>query len=382
MKGMLNKGIASVLSAALIMGLTPAIPDMSIKSYADEAIDTTPSVQAYADKATLMGSTFAPGADGTNKNVGLLYFGTNGTDPQKWYILGKDDQVKDEKGNDTDNIAIFAASDILSSQCFNANSSSYHEYNVSEGNKNDISYVKGKPDTNNKVAPNHYGGSDIRSALRKMSGEEEDTTAEKKYNKYFTDTEKKMMQKTTVLTQDYDTVTDSTGNTYNKLYTTSDKLYLASGEYSTDKIIYVGGVSKSEGYDAADEYTSIKLSWENYWNSKTQYFWLRSPVSSLDSFALSAFPGNGGSIGFIWVNYRYGVRPASNLDLSSVLFASAADAAPTESDEENGGKITTSGTDQDAMILRLDGSNKNIGTFTYNEHGITVTKGTTGSTTG
>ena len=29
-----------------------------------------------------------------------------------------------------------------------------------------------------------------------------------------------------------------------------------------------------------------------------------------------------------------------------------------------------------------DGSKQNIGTFTYNEHGITVTKGTTGSTTG
>ena len=51
----------------------------------------------------------------------------------------------------------------------------------------------------------------------------------------------------------------------------------------------------------------------------------------------------------------------------------------------HGGTITTSGADQAAMILCLDGSDENIGTFTYNEHGITVTKGTAvgnGSTTG
>ena len=96
----LNRGIASVLSAALLVGMSPAIPDIGIKSYADSAtaIDTAaPSVQAYADKATLMDETFAPGDDGTNDTVGLLYFGKNSNETsQKWYILGKDAQVKDE----------------------------------------------------------------------------------------------------------------------------------------------------------------------------------------------------------------------------------------------------------------------------------------------
>ena len=68
-----------------------------------------------------------------------------------------------------------------------------------------------------------------------------------------------LSQSVTLLTHEYSN---------NHLYTTSDKLYLASGEYSTDKIIYAGSVDKSEGYVAADEYTSIKLSWKNYREDK------------------------------------------------------------------------------------------------------------------
>ena len=362
-RGRLNRGIATVLSAALLVGMSPAIPDMSLKAYADTAtaIDmAAPSVQAYADKTTLMDETFAPGTDGKNETVGLLYFGTNGTDPQKWYILGKDDQVKDEEGNDTDNIAIFAASNITNN-CFYKEMKS-HSY-VGDA---DEAYVT-ESEKPSSVCGNHYGESDIRSALRKMAGEEEDTSEGKVYDRYFTTTEKKMLQKTKVLTHEYNN---------NHLYTTNDKLYLASGEYRTDKIIYVGSVGESGGYVANDEYTSIKLSCENYWHSSSM-FWLRSPYSFYSDYALFALPRDGGISGCGVSSGDRGVRPASNLNLKDVLFASAAPAA--ESVNATGGIIKTSETEQAAMTLRLDGSDKHIGSFTYDDSVIKVKHGSTKS---
>ena len=67
------------------------------------------------------------------------------------------------------------------------------------------------------------------------------------------------------------------------------------------------------------------------------------------------------------------MRPASNLNLSSVIFASAAEAATSSS--ATGGKITTSDTAPAVMTLRMDGSNEDIGTFEYNADGIAVKKG-------
>ena len=370
MKGMLNKGIASVLSAALIMGLTPAIPDMSIKSYADEAIDTTPSVQAYADKDTLMGDAFAPDKEtGKSDNIGLLYFGKNGNGVlQKWYILGKDNGVKDENGNDTDNIAIFAAFNITSLAIYKDRNS--HNY---IGDKDEV-YVT-ESETPSSVDSNHYGESDIRQALRNMAGDEGTDT----YN-YFTATEKTLMQKTKVLTHEYSN---------NHLYTTNDKLYLASGDISTQNIINVGNVSESAGgCAAADEYTSIKLYYKNYWgsSSKNDLFWLRSPATdsanSHTNYNTHYAWDSAGWIGLSDVEAAGSIRPASNLNLSSVLFASAAPASTNDTQPESGADVETYDITDDAMSLRLDGGDEiseSIGTVYYSkeENAVIATKGDT-----
>ena len=39
-RGRLNRGIASVPSAALLVSITPAIPDICLKSYAETVTDT------------------------------------------------------------------------------------------------------------------------------------------------------------------------------------------------------------------------------------------------------------------------------------------------------------------------------------------------------
>ena len=168
-----------------------------------------------------------------------------------------------------------------------------------------------------------------------------------------------------------------TGGGKPSYYTTEDKLYLASGKYE-DTNIYVGSSSDDAG-------KGIKLSASTYWKKESDggfsgtWIWLRSPDTSYSNLELYAHPYYGSINSFEIVSNSDGVRPASNLNLSSVLFASAAPAA--ESVNATGGIIKTSETEQAAMTLRLDGSDKNIGSFTYNKDGITVTKGTTESTT-
>ena len=113
------------------------------------------------------------------------------------------------------------------------------------------------------------------------------------------------------------------------------------------------------------------LAMSSYWRNG-DLFWLRSPTGD-DDCAMLARLGDcvyGGR-----VSYVFAVQPASNLDLSSVLFASAATAASSDTKSE---KIT----DSAAMTLRLDGTGKDIGTVTYNTTtgDIKVVKGTTSQT--
>lgn len=107
-----------------------------------------------------------------------------------------------------------------------------------------------------------------------------------------------------------------------------------------------------------------------YWDL-IEWFWLRSPNDNNDNNALLAAPGNG--VFDYGVFRAHGVRPASNLNLSSVLFASAGTAA------SSGTAVSGTIASDTAMTLRLDGTDKNIGTVTYNTAtgDIKVAKGST-----
>ena len=308
-----KKGMAFVLSLAMVAGLVPAMSGGANKVQAASGSGTEPSVSAYATKTQLMDGTFAPNADGTAVNYGKIVFGkkSDGTTAQEWYILGKDEGVSG------DNTIIFAASPIATGQQFNS-STSNKSFDSSFG-----VYASNPSD----VYPNHYGASDLRVALQGMT----------KNINYFTTAEQGLMNATTVKTED-------TKNS-NVTYTTTDKLYALQGNYDYDKQLWAG---------TSD---STVLAMSSYW-SNGFLFWLRSPYASNDNRALHANPS-------IYVNSDsvdrgYAVQPASNLKLSSVLFASAATAAsrfPVEA-----GTIAL----DKAMTLRLDGTGKNIGTVTYN----------------
>ena len=328
-----KKGMAFVLTFAMIAGLVPAMSGGANKVQAASGSGTEPSVSAYATKTQLMDNTFAPNADGTAENYGMIVFGkkSDGITAQEWYILGED------KGVSGDNTIIFATSPIATGQKFN---SSYD-------NKSFASSFGVYASNPSEVYANHYGASELRVALQGMATN----------TNYFTTAEQGLMNATTVKTKD-------TKNS-NVTYTTTDKLYALQGNNYGDKKLLAGTSDSTV--------LAVYSYWDGYSWSNDSVFWLRSPYADDANIASLGFTGSG--VGSRNVDYDYAVRPASNLNLSSVLFASAATAASSDTKSE---KIT----DSAAMTLRLDGTGKDIGTVTYNTTtgDIKVVKGSTSQT--
>lgn len=326
-----KKGMAFVLSLAMVAGLVPAMSGGANTVQAATGSGTEPSVTAYATKDQLM-TAFNPDSNGYATTIGKLVFGKNSSSvAQEWYILGRDTGVSG------DNTIIFAASPIARKQAFEDDDS----------NKKTFASSFGVYETNpSDVYQNHYGASDLRVALKNMATN----------TSYFTTAEQGLMNPTTVTTND---ILNST------IYTTTDKLYALTAD------------------GAGFPYTTIKVGSDNntvlaessYWRSG-ELFWLRSPsdLDSSDNIAWVAYPGKYvyGSI----VSTKFAVQPASNLNLSSVLFASAATAASSDKAEA---RTIADGT---AMTLRLDGTGKDIGTATYNTTtgDIKAVKGATSQT--
>ena len=326
-----RKGMAFVLSLAMVAGLVPAMSGGANTVQVATGSGTEPSVTAYATKDQLM-TAFNPDSNGDATTIGKLVFGKNSSSvAQEWYILGRDTGVSG------DNTIIFAASPIATGKVFENDWQRYKTFASSFG-----VYETNPSD----VYQNHYGASDLRVALKNMATN----------TSYFTTAEQGLMNPTTVTTND---ILNST------IYTTTDKLYALTAD------------------GAGFPYTTIKVGSDNntvlaessYWRSG-ELFWLRSPsdLDSSDNIAWVAYPGKYvyGSI----VSTKFAVQPASNLNLSSVLFASAATAASSDKAEA---RTIADGT---AMTLRLDGTGKDIGTATYNTTtgDIKAVKGATSQT--
>ena len=327
-----KKGMAFVLSLAMVAGLVPAMSGGANTVQAATGSGTEPSVTAYATKAQLM-TAFTPDANGTVTTKGKLVFGkkSDGTTAQEWYILGKDEGVSG------DNTIIVAASPIARGQKFNSDISNKNDENL----WSDCVYSEA---TITEVYANHYGASELRDTLQGMATN----------TSYFTSAEQGLMNATTVTTKD----TKNSSVTY----TTTDKLYALQGDYDNDQYLWAG----------TDDSTVLAMS--SYLRNG-EWFWLRSPYGGSGDFALCADRGYYVILGRVDIDFGSPVQPASNLDLSSVLFASAATAASSDTKSE---KIT----DSAAMTLRLDGTGKDIGTVTYNTTtgDIKVVKGSTSQT--
>lgn len=301
MKKKIKRGIAALSAAVMFLGLLPLTPDNTITV---QAAGNEPSLAAYASKDQLMDNTFAPKADGTANNVCKIAFGQDAT--WQWYVLGQDTGVSG------DNTVIFAASPIAIDVSFN--------YDAVE-----------KDYSGEKVYANHYGASDLRDKLRNMVA---GTT-------YFSEAQKALIQETTVTLED-------TKN--NKIYTTTDKLYVPVTEINNNTV----KVGSSNGKI---------LSCSAYW-SKGSIFWTRSigTLGEENDWILVANPESTRTNGNL-VDSTADIRPAANLNLTNVLFAFAGRAA------EGNTTVSTSS----PMILRLDGTGKSIGTVTYNAETKVIT---------
>lgn len=299
MKKGLKRGLAIALSAAMVVGIAPMAPGNVSRVQAEESTESGLKATVYATKDQLM--NFSP--DSSAK----LVFGKNDQgNAQEWYVLGKDDGVE------VDNAVIFATESMTTG--------------MFDSNNNSNTYIEGNKEY--PVHPNHYGASALRHTLQEMVSADSNT--------YFSVAEKSLMQETTITTKDVLNQKD---------YTTSDKLYaLASEDQYYYQKMYVGSNNDKE-LDVT------------FCGNNTD-FWLRTPCENRIQLnqALCAYPNNGW-VGGTTVQLSNGVRPASNLNLSSVLFASAAPASGSAAY----GEIA----DGTAMTLRLDGSDKNIGTVNY-----------------
>lgn len=312
-RNQMKKGIAALLSGVLAFGMTAGvIPEFGDSMRSVRAATGKPSVTAYATKDQMMDDTFAPDDNtGTALKYGKLVFGKNNIgEAQEWYILGKDEGVSG------DNTIIFAASPIDTGKVFSLNDSN-KSFNSSFG------VYASKP---TDVYPNHYGASELRLLLLGMP---ENT-------RHFTTAERGLMNATSVRTKDMKN---------DMFYITRDKLYALQGNLDDDKKLWAG----------TNDSTVLAMS--SYWSNGSG-FWLRSPHTSDDYRALLAKPDN--SFNYNSVGHEDAVQPASNLNLSRVLFASAATAASSDT-----AKLGTIALDK-AMTLRLDGTGKKIGTVTYN----------------
>ena len=310
-----KKGTAVALTAALLAGLVPALPGAAVSVKAAGGTTKSPSVSTYATKDQMMNGTFKPNSEGSAWNYGRLLFGKNSRGgAQQWYILGKDSGVSG------DNTILFATSPIAKDKKFNSSENNKNDKNL----WSDCDYYGGT--LVQEVWANHYGASDLRAALKTMATS----------TSYFTTAEQLLMNPTTVKTMDNKNVGG---------YHTTDKLYALAAD---------GNKSTSIKAGTGD---SVVLDTRSYWSSEIR-FWLRTPYGNESRNALFVNPND--CVGFISVDCDRAVQPASNLNLSTVLFASAGEAASSDTAVA---KTIRSGT---AMTLRLDGSGKNIGTVTYN----------------
>ena len=306
-KGRIVGLLSGVLTFGMAAGLYPGGGTETVLNVqAAEAI-SEPSVTDYATREQLMDEKiFQPNGYGKANNIGKLVFGKNSDGKaQECYILGQDYFL----GSNT---LIFAASPIKTGVQFHSTSANYP----------------------NGIHANYYFDSNLDKLLANMAGD----------TQFFSTKEQELLRETKIEAESG---------------TPKRKLYALSGSYTTNKDIILAG-----------DYNDIKISIATYCSdSGTGEFWLRSATDiqgtaeEMAQRVLVVNPSQERIEGDKLVTEQLDVRPAANLNLSNVLFASSYDGSNSNN--------------RDGMILRLDGKNKDIGTVTYNPrtNKVTVERG-------
>lgn len=322
----LKKPCSFLLVSAMVLTM---FPTFSTSVHAEE--NQSPTKEQFSTVEEL--KNYDTNDNDGVKNPAKVYFGNNN---QQWWIAGS---------QSNDSITLFSASSMRDDVQFESN----YMDNKTYDDKWNCTYPDREPA---EVFPNHYGASYIRNVtLKEMEAS------------FFTSSEQALINETTIYT-------DDTKN--NSVYSTTDKLYLAYGDQEDYNYITVG---KNSANDLND---GLRID-PSYWGkSVLELFWIRSPFVSNDD------PNDGSSVLTAWPSKNYPafngaqtsnaekIRPAFELNSSTILFASAVPSATST------GNLTLQDTDGDgAFTLRYDAGkySKNLGSavISYDESKVILT---------
>ena len=300
----LMKRVSAVLMAAALTIST--FPQFQTNVYAAE--NQLPTKEQFATVEEL--KSFNTNDNDGEINPAKVYFGNNN---QQWWIAGS----QQENG-----LTLFAASALAKNQKFEPNLGQNKQYSADW--KCDYISTGGSNPTD--VYPNHYGASPLRTTLQGLE------------TSYFTSAERGLMNSTTIYTND----------TKNRsVYSTTDKLYLAYAEYYDGFDITAGTNNPNNLNDG--------LRIANVYLENSGILWLRAPYVSESNSALVVCRGRHADDYYV-ISDDITLVPAFELNLSSVIFASAAPAASSD------GQLQTS----DAYTLRYK-TQASIGTATISQ---------------
>lgn len=322
----LKKPYSFLLVSAMVLTM---FPTFSTSVHAEE--NQSPTKEQFSTVEEL--KNYDTNDNDGVKNPAKVYFGNNN---QQWWIAGS---------QSNDSITLFSASSMRDDVQFESN----YMDNKTYDDKWNCTYPDREPA---EVFPNHYGASYIRNVtLKEMEAS------------FFTSSEQALINETTIYT-------DDTKN--NSAYSTTDKLYLAYGDQEDYNHITVG---KNSANDLND---GLRID-PSYWGeSVLELFWIRSPFVSNDD------PNDGNDVLTAWPSKNYPafngaqtsnvekIRPAFELNSSTILFASAVPSATTT------GNLTLQDTDGDgAFTLRYDAGkySKNLGSavISYDDSKVILT---------
>lgn len=322
----LKKPCSFLLVSAMVLTM---FPTFSTSVHAEE--NQSPTKEQFSTVEEL--KNYDTNDNDGVKNPAKVYFGNNN---QQWWIAGS---------QSNDSITLFSASSMRDDVQFESN----YMDNKTYDDKWNCTYPDREPA---EVFPNHYGASYIRNVtLKEMEAS------------FFTSSEQALINETTIYT-------DDTKN--NSVYSTTDKLYLAYGDQEDYNHVTVG---KNSANDLND---GLRID-PSYWGkSVLELFWIRSPFVSNDD------PNDGSSVLTAWPSKNYPafngaqtsnaekIRPAFELNSSTILFASAVPSATST------GNLTLQDTDGDgAFTLRYDAGkySKNLGSavISYDESKVILT---------
>lgn len=322
----LKKPYSFLLVSAMVLTM---FPTFSTSVHAEE--NQSPTKEQFSTVEEL--KNYDTNDNDGVKNPAKVYFGNNN---QQWWISGS---------QSNDSITLFSANSMRDDVQFESN----YMDNKTYDDKWNCTYPDREPA---EVFPNHYGASYIRNVtLKEMEAS------------FFTSSEQALINETTIYT-------DDTKN--NSVYSTTDKLYLAYGDQEDYNHITVGKNSVNDLNDG------LRID-PSYWGeSVLELFWIRSPFVSNDD------PNDGNDVLTAWPSKKYPafngaqtsnvekIRPAFELNSSTILFASAVPSATST------GNLTLQDTDGDgAFTLRYDAGkySKNLGSavISYDDRKVILT---------